>query len=165
MKLKTADLSDAYNDILQYAEPIFRDYGGRKTFGGRITTVKCHEDNVLVKTALSEPGDSRVLVVDAGGSLRRGMLGDNLAEMASKNGWSGIIMYGCIRDSEDIAKIDVGVKALGTMPLKSIKKGQGDRDIIVKFAGATFRPGDYLYADVDGIVVSPKELCLPPPKL
>ncbi|XP_032228306.1 putative 4-hydroxy-4-methyl-2-oxoglutarate aldolase isoform X2 [Nematostella vectensis] len=106
-----------------------------------------------------------VLVVDAGGSLRRGMLGDNLAEMASKNGWSGIIMYGCIRDSEDIAKIDVGVKALGTMPLKSIKKGQGDRDIIVKFAGATFRPGDYLYADVDGIVVSPKELCLPPPKL
>jgi regulator of ribonuclease activity A len=107
----------------------------------------------------------QVLVVDGGGSMRRGMLGDNLATMALQNGWSGIIMYGCIRDSDDISRINVGVKALGTMPLKSIKKGEGDRDKPVKFGSVTFTPGQFAYADIDGIVVSPKELTLPPPKL
>lgn len=97
--------------------------------------------------------------------MRRGMLGDNLATMGVNNGWSGVIMYGCIRDSEDISKIDIGVKALGTMPLKSLKKGEGDRDIPVKFAGVTYTPGQYAYADVDGVIVAPKELTLPPPKL
>ena len=97
--------------------------------------------------------------------MRRAMLGDNLAAMGVKNGWSGVIMYGCIRDAEDISEISLGVKALGTMPIKSIKKGEGNRDIPVKFGGVTFTPGQYLYADIDGVVVSPKELKLPPPKL
>ena len=105
-------------------------------------------------------------MVDGGASMRRGMLGDNLAAMALKNNWSGVIMNGCIRDSEDISRINIGVKALGTMPLKSVKKGAGDRDVAVQFSGVTFTPGHYVYADLDGIVVSPKELTLsPPPKL
>ena len=107
----------------------------------------------------------QVLVVDAGGSLRRGMLGDNLAAMAVKNNWAGVLMYGCIRDSEEIGQMKLGVRALGTMPLKSIKKGQGERDITVRFAGVNFTPGHYVYSDLDGIIVSPKELTLPPPKL
>lgn len=111
------------------------------------------------------PVYSQVLVVDAGGSLRCGMLGDNLAAMAVKNNWAGVLMYGCIRDSEEIGKMELGVRALGTMPLKSIKKGQGERDIPVRFGGVTFTPGHYAYSDLDGIIVSPKELTLPPPKL
>ena len=107
----------------------------------------------------------QVLVVDGGGSTRRGMLGDRLATLAVQNNWVGVIMNGCIRDSAEIAKIGVGVKALGTFPRKSEKKGFGERDIAVTFAGATFVPGHYLYADVDGIIVSPRELSLPPPKL
>ena len=107
----------------------------------------------------------QVLVVDAGGSLRCGMLGDNLAAMAVKNNWAGVLMYGCIRDSEEIGQMKLGVRALGTMPLKSIKKGQGERDITVRFAGVNFTPGHYVYSDLDGIIVSPKELTLPPPKL
>lgn len=97
--------------------------------------------------------------------MRRGMLGDNLAAMAVNNNWTGVLMYGCIRDSEEIGKMELGVAALGTMPLKSIKKGQGDRDIPVQFGGVTFTPGHYVYSDPDGIIVSPKELILPPPKL
>ena len=107
----------------------------------------------------------QVLVVDAGGSLRCGMLGDNLAAIAVKNNWAGVLMYGCIRDSEEIGQMKLGVRALGTMPLKSIKKGQGERDITVRFAGVNFTPGHYVYSDLDGIIVSPKELTLPPPKL
>lgn len=164
--MNTADLSDEYNDVLQYVEPnLFRNFGGRLKFGGKISTVKCHEDNVLVKKALSEDGNKRVLVVDAGGSLRCAMLGDNLAAMAVKNNWTGVIMYGCIRDSEEISKMDLGVAAMGTMPLKSIKKGQGEREIPVRFGGVTFLPGHFVYSDSDGIIVSPRELSLPPPKL
>lgn len=164
--MNVADLSDAYSDTLQYMEANFlRNYGGKAKFGGMISTLKCHEDNVLVKKALTEPGNKRVLVVDAGGSLRCGMLGDNLASLVMKNNWAGVVMYGCIRDSEEISRMDVGVKALGTMPLKSIKKGLGERDIAVRFGGVTFTPGHYLYADLDGIIVSPKELTLDQPKL
>lgn len=163
--MNTADLSDEYNDILQYVEPnLLRNYGGKTKFGGMISTLKCYEDNVLVKKALSEEGNKRVLVVDAGGSLRCGMLGDNLAAMAVKNNWTGVIMYGCIRDSEEIGKMDLGVAAIGTMPLKSIKKGQGDRDIPVRFGGVTFTPGHFVYSDFDGIIMSPRQLSLPPPR-
>lgn len=164
--MNVADLSDAYSDSLQYVEAnLFRNYGGKAKFGGMISTLKCYEDNLLVKGALNEPGNKRVLVVDAGGSLRCGMLGDNLASLAIKNDWAGVVMYGCIRDSEEISMMNVGVKALGTMPLKSIKKGLGERDIAVRFGGVTFTPGHYLYSDLDGIIVSPKELTLDQPKL
>ena len=154
MSFKTADLCDGNSDSLQICEPMFSSFGGRPRFSGRISTIKCFEDNSLVREAVAEPGDGRVLVVDAGGSRRCAMLGDLLAAKAAANGWSGVLMYGLIRDSADIAGMDLGVKALGTYPLKSVKKGIGERDVAVKFAGVTFVPGHYLYADEDGIVCS-----------
>ncbi len=154
MNFKTADLCDDHSATLQICEPIFSSYGGRARFFGRISTIKCFEDNSLVREAVAEPGDGRVLVVDAGGSLRCAMLGDLLAAKAVENGWSGVIMYGLIRDSVDIAGMDLGVKALGTFPLKSVKKGIGERDVGVRFAGVRFSPGSHVYADEDGIVCS-----------
>ncbi|XP_028410136.1 uncharacterized protein LOC114532755 [Dendronephthya gigantea] len=158
--MDTADLCDSYGDLLQYVEPIFRDFGRRTKFDGKISTVKCHEDNSCVKTALAEPGDGRVLVVDGGGSLRRALLGDNVAATALKNNWSGVIIYGCVRDTCQLEKIDLGVKALAQIPRKTEKKNVGMRDIPVTFAGVTFRPNEYVYADRDGIVVSDKKLTL-----
>ena len=154
MSFKTADLCDEYMDSLQICEPDFSDYGGRRRFFGQISTIKCFEDNSLVREAVAEPGEGRVLVVDAGGSRRCAMLGDLLAAKAVAKGWAGVLMYGLIRDSSDIAQMDLGVKALGTYPLKSVKKGVGERDVPVRFAGVSFNPGSYLYADEDGIVCS-----------
>lgn len=154
--LKTADLCDAHEDKLQIAEEIFGDYGGRAAFHGQIETVKAFEDNSLVRECVFEKGEGKVLVVDAGGSMRRAMLGDNLAAKAFENGWSGIVINGCIRDSADIAEMDLGVKALGTHPLKTEKKGLGERGVTVRIAGVDFVPGHYLYADEDGIVVAEK---------
>jgi len=154
MTLKTTDLCDEHSDDLRIMAPIFLDYGGVKAFGGLVSTVKVFEDNSLVRAAVEEPGKGRVLVVDGGGSLRCALLGDNLAELGRGNGWSGMVIYGCIRDSAAIAGIAVGVKALNTNPLKSVKKGEGERDVPVTFAGVTVHPGDYLYADQDGIVLS-----------
>ena len=154
MSFKTADLCDEYSDSVQICEPGFLDYGGRRRFFGQISTIKCFEDNSLVREAVAEPGEGRVLVVDAGGSRRCAMLGDLLAAKAVAKGWAGVLMYGLIRDSADIAQMDLGVKALGTCPLKSVKKGVGERDVAVRFAGVNFTPGAYLYADEDGIVFS-----------
>ncbi len=154
MSFKTADLCDAYSDQLQVCDPGFCSFGRRRRFAGRVSTIKCFEDNSLVREALAEPGEGRVLVVDAGGSMRCAMLGDMLAANAVANGWSGVIMNGLIRDSADIAGMDLGVKALGTHPLKSVKKGVGERDVPVRFAGVSFMPGDFVYADEDGIVCS-----------
>jgi regulator of ribonuclease activity A len=123
--------------------------------------VKCFENNPLVRKALEEQGQGRVLVVDGGASMRCALLGDNIAEMAYKNGWSGIIINGCIRDSEDISKMPLGVKALNTYPLKSSKRDLGLRDVPVTFASCTIKPNDWVYADLDGILVSPDELVLP----
>lgn len=158
MSFATADLYDEHGDKLQVALPLFRDYGARKIFHGRMATVKVHEDNSLVRSALEEKGEGRVLVVDGGESLRCALVGDILAQLGKDNGWAGIIISGCIRDSAVIATIDIGMKALGTHPRKSVKKGEGDRDIPVTFAGVTFIPGHYLYADEDGILVSAVKL-------
>lgn len=154
MELKTADLCDNYARVIQVAEPILQDYGKKLTFSGSITTVKVFEDNSLVRSVLEESGSGRVLVVDGGGSLRCALVGDQLAAMAAKNGWAGVVVYGCIRDSAAIAQINLGVKALNTHPLRSVKRGVGERDIPVKFAGILFRPGHFLYADEDGLVVA-----------
>lgn len=154
MTFQTADLCDALDHQARVATPMFRDYGGKRRFSGVIATVKCHEDNSLVRAALEQPGEGKVLVVDGGGSLRCALLGDMLAELGATNGWSGVIVYGCIRDSEAIARTALGVKALATHPRKSVKKGGGERDISVHFADTTFVPGEYLYADVDGILVT-----------
>jgi regulator of ribonuclease activity A len=151
---KTTDICDHFSEQIQIAEPLFRDFGACQSFYGPISTVKVFEDNVLVRQALEEQGDGRVLVVDGGGSLRHALMGDMLADMGAQNGWAGVVVFGALRDSSEIAKVAIGVKALATMPLKSLKKGEGDRDIPVRFAGVNFQPGDYLYADHDGIVTS-----------
>ena len=157
----TADLCDAHEGALHVLEPLFRQYGRLKAFDGPIATVKCHEDNSKVREALAEPGAGRVLVVDGGGSQRRALLGDMLGEMAVKNGWKGLLINGCIRDSEAINGLELGVYALGTIPLKTHKRGDGQRDVSLSFAGVTFRPGEHLYADPDGIVVAARPLDLP----
>ncbi len=158
MTYKTADLCDEYSDLLQVAEPIFGDFGGITSFSGAIATVKTFEDNSLVRKTLESAGDGRVLVVDGGGSMRCALLGDMLAQLAMDNDWRGVVVNGCIRDSEDIGDMPLGVKALDTHPLKSVKRDYGQTEVPVTFAGVTFTPGHYLYADLDGLVVSPEEL-------
>ena len=154
----TADLYDAHGETLRVLAPIFRDFGGARTFEGPVVTLKVHEDNSLVRSTLEEPGQGRVLVVDGGGSLRCALVGDNLAEIGVSNGWAGILVYGCIRDAEPIAKLSIGVKALATNPRKSVKKGVGERDVELRFAEVTIKPGEYLYADADGVVVADTRL-------
>lgn len=161
MSHATTDLCDAYADTLQIAEPMLGDFGGHEAFHGPITTVKVFEDNVLVRRALEEAGEGRVLVVDGGGSLRCALLGDRLAAMAADHGWAGVVVYGCIRDSAEIAGIPLGVKALTTHPMKSFKRGEGQRDTAVRFAGVSFEPGHYLYVDADGIVASHEAVAAP----
>lgn len=150
--MKTADLCDAHPDARVLA-PILRSFGGARSFSGRIATVKAHEDNTRVREALSEPGERRVLVVDGGGSTRCALVGDMLATLGQGSGWAGIVVYGCIRDSDVIATIALGVHALGTHPKKSEKRGEGQRDVPVTFGGVTFVPGEWLAADDDGVVV------------
>jgi regulator of ribonuclease activity A len=156
--IRTADLCDQFSDQLQICEPMFGDFGGQLQFGGQIATIKCFEDNSLVREMTGEPGNGRVLVVDAGGSLRRAVVGDMLGKKAVGNGWAGLIVYGCIRDCAALSTLPIGVKALGTHPVKTDKRGEGQRDLIVRFGGVTFRPGDWLYADEDGIVVARRQL-------
>ncbi|MCU0537644.1 MAG: ribonuclease E activity regulator RraA [Hydrococcus sp. Prado102] len=153
------DLLDANEALLEAGKirivaPLFRDYGGRIEFSGAIATIKIFEDNTLVREMLCESGNGRVLVVDGGGSLRCALLGDQLGALAVKNGWSGLVIYGAIRDAAALAKLPLGVKALNTYPLKSLKRGLGDRNLPVRFGEVTFAPGEWLYADSDGIIVS-----------
>jgi len=158
VQIHTADLCDQYASQIQVAAPLFTGYGAVRAFGGKIVTVKVFEDNVLVRAALTEPGAGQVLVVDGGGSLRCALVGDQLAHLAQTNGWAGILVYGCIRDAQAIAGIAIGVRALNTHPLKSIKRGEGQRDLPVTFAGITLHPGHYLYADEDGIIEAARQL-------
>ena len=154
----TSDLCDKYLDKLKYPDNIFRDYGKKIRFQGVISTVSCLEDNSKVKEALAEPGNGRVLVVNGGGSLKRALVGDQIASNALKNGWSGVVVHGCIRDSKEISEIDIGIKAISTTPRKTEKRGMGLRDVPVSFASVTFNPGEYLVADEDGIVVGEQSL-------
>jgi regulator of ribonuclease activity A len=158
MDFRTADLCDQFPDELEICEPLFRDYGGRRRFAGPIATIKCFEDNSRVRDLTAEPGHGRVLVIDAGGSTRRAVLGDLLAQKAVDNGWAGIVIYGCLRDSAAISAMPLGVKAIGTCPLKTDKRGEGQRDLPVRFAGVHWQPGHFAYADEDGIVVARRPL-------
>lgn len=157
-QIVTPDLCDQYPDLVQVVEPIFKNYGGRKAFGGEIVSIKCFEDNSLVKQQVATAGAGKVLVVDGGGSLRAALLGDMLAENAAANGWEGIIINGCIRDVDIISNTQLGVQALATYPMKTEKRGLGDLNIAVKFGGVTFQPGHYVYADNNGIIVSKQQL-------
>lgn len=157
--LLTTDLLDGHEDLvkdekLRVLSPIFQCYGGNMSFAGSIVTLKIFEDNSLVRTILGENGAGKVLVIDGGGSLRCALLGDQLAALAVKNGWEGLVIYGCIRDSAAINALPLGVRALNTHPLKTVKKNVGERDLPVTFGGVTLKPGEWLCADEDGVIVS-----------
>ena len=158
----TCDLCDAHkNDTdgdFRVLPPVFKDYGQRIKFAGQVSTVKCFEDNTLVKAAVDSPGLGRVLVVDGGASLRRALVGGNLGKAAAKNGWAGVVVDGCVRDSAELAACDVGIRALALMPWPTEKRNEGQKDVAVQIQGVWVRPGDWLYADEDGIVVSSKAL-------
>ena len=158
MPFATPDLCDEFGAEVRVAEPLFRDFGGVERFAGPIATLRVFEDNALVRRALEMPGGGRVLVVDGGGSLRSALVGGNLAALARENGWSGLVVYGCIRDAAEIASTPVGIKAIHAVPRRSAKAGVGERDVPVAFAGVTFTPGAWLYADRDGIVVAYRKL-------
>ncbi|WP_419536251.1 ribonuclease E activity regulator RraA [Endozoicomonas sp.] len=158
MSFTTPDLCDDFADKIQVVEPGFKSLGGKTIFGGEIVTIKCHEDNSMVREQVFSDGQGKVLVVDGGGSLRRALLGDMLAEQAVSNGWQGVVVYGCIRDVEVISQLQLGVHALATHPMKTDKKGLGEVNIPIRFHGTDFIPGHFLYADLNGIVVSAERL-------
>ena len=149
----TCDISDEMHPKAQYLNPVFQSFGKKNSFSGRIVTIKCYEDNSLVEEVLKTDGSECVLVIDAGASLKCAMMGDKRASDAIKNNWEGIIINGPIRDSAEINSMDIGIRALGTCPRKSIKKGAGKRDIDVTFSNVKFISGNYLYADEDGVIV------------
>ncbi len=156
----TPDLCDDFPDDIRVLEPLFNNYGGHKTFCGEVITIKCYEDNSLVKEEASKDGNGKIMVVDGGASLRRALLGDMIAENALKNGWAGFVIYGCIRDVDVIASLDLGVQAINTIPVKTEKRGIGDLNVPITFAGVTINPGEYIYADNNGIVVAHKQLSI-----
>jgi regulator of ribonuclease activity A len=158
MRRSVCDLCDDHPDEVSVAEPLFRDFGARTRFGGRIVTIRCHEDNSRVRDLVAEDGRGCVLVVDGGGSVRRSLLGDQLAAKAVVSGWEGILIFGAVRDVEVLAGMNLGIRALAAIPLKTDKKGVGERDLAVRFAGVDFEPGHHLYADANGIVVSARAL-------
>jgi regulator of ribonuclease activity A len=160
MTFSTPDICDEFASRVQVLEPLFRDYGGKHKFHGEIVTVKCHEDNSMVKSTLATAGQGKVLVVDGGGSLRCALLGDQLAAMAIENGWQGVLVNGCVRDVEILKDMMLGVRALESHPLKSEKRGEGEIGVIVRFAGVSFEPGQYLYADENGMLVAREKLAL-----
>jgi regulator of ribonuclease activity A len=163
MSFATTDLCDDHANLLEDGRlavlpPVFRQYGLRVQFSGRVTTLKVHEDNALVRAVLETPGDGNVLVVDGGGSLRRALVGGQLGLLAQDNGWAGIIVDGCIRDSEELNACDIGVRALAAHPQRSARKGAGERNLRVHIAGVPVSPGDWIYADADGILVAQQKL-------
>lgn len=153
MTFTTADLCDEQGDAVRVAEPVFRDYGGVRSFSGEVETLRVFEDNALVRAVLEDAGRGRVLVVDGGGSLRSALVGGKLAALAAANGWSGLVVYGAVRDLSELAGARVGIKALAACPRKSGKTGAGERGVPVSVAGLAIRPGEYLWADEDGVLV------------
>ena len=152
--VSTADLYDEHGDNLQSCSVQLRHYGGKPSFEGTITTIRCHRDNAMVKVTLTEPGAGRVLVVDGGGSLESALLGDLIAARAVANGWEGVVIHGAVRDVAALRDLPLGVLALGSNPRKSAKEGVGERDVVVSFGGVDFAPGQHLYADEDGILAT-----------
>lgn len=154
MQYNTSELCDLYADMIDVVEPLFANYGGRRSFGGMIQTIKCFEDNGLIRQVLSEPGVGKVLLVDGGGSARRALLDAELAVMAAENGWEGVVLYGSVRDVDTLEDFDIGIQAVNAIPVGADDQGFGEVDVPVNFAGVTFLPGDHLYADSTGIILS-----------
>jgi regulator of ribonuclease activity A len=153
----TADVCDREGSLAVVAEPVFRDYGGRVAFAGPAATVRVLDDNRLVRRLVESPGNGRVLIVDGGGSMRCALLGDNLGRLAADHGWAGVIIFGCVRDTQGLAALPIGIKALATHPAASSKQGAGELDVAVTVAGITIAPGAYVTADADGVVITRSE--------
>lgn len=153
--IPTADLYDEHGDALASCDVQFKQFGARARFQGEIVTVRCHEDNALLKKVLGEPGRGKVVVVDGDGSLHCALMGDVMAALAASNGWEGVVIHGAVRDVAALAKLDIGIKALGSNPRKSSKHGTGQHNVPVSFGGAVFSPGAQLVSDEDGVVVLP----------
>jgi regulator of ribonuclease activity A len=163
MSFATTDLCDDNPNLIDDGRlaalpPVFRHFGKHVRFSGRVTTVKVHEDNALVRAVLETPGDGHVLVIDGGGSMRRALVGGQLGLLAQDNGWAGIVVDGCIRDTDELNACEIGVRALGAHPQKSSKRGAGERNLRVYIAGVPVSPGDWIYADADGILVAQQKL-------
>lgn len=163
MSFASCDICDANEDKLASGElaalpPVFKSYGATIKFSGPATTLKAFEDNGMVRTVLETPGNGHVLVIDGGGSLRCALVGGNLAVLAEKNGWAGIVVHGCIRDVDEINACNIGVRALAAMPVKSIKRGGGEQNLRISIAGVAVSPGDWIYADADGVLVARQQL-------
>ena len=158
MQYNTSELCDIYLETVDVVEPMFANFGGRNSFGGEVTTVKCHEANGLLRDVLQRNGEGKVLIIDGGGSLRRALLDFNLAEIALDNGWEGIIVYGCLRDVDSIDELDIGIQALASIPVLASDNTDGEVDVPINFGGVTFLPEDHVYADSTGIILSPEPL-------
>ena len=159
MNFATADLCDAHEDqldagTLRVLDPVFTRFGRASCFGGEVVTIKVFEDNTLVRATLEEKGTGRVLVVDGGGSLRCALVGGNLTRLAEKNGWAGMVVFGCVRDTLELNECNLGMVALATHPQRSQKRGGGERDLPVRLPGSVVRPGEWIYADSDGVLVA-----------
>ena len=160
MFIDTSELCDLYAEQVEVVEPIFSSFGGVSNFYGKVTTVKCFESNGLIAEVLEENGEGRVLVVDGGGAVRRGLIDAELAQLAVDNGWEGIIVYGAVRQIQQLENLDIGIHALAPIPVSADESSAGESDIPVNFGGVTFFPEDYIYADLTGIILSQEPLDL-----
>ncbi|CAM3562257.1 Regulator of ribonuclease activity A [Vibrio aerogenes CECT 7868] len=158
MEYNTSALCDIYSDQVDVVEPMFSNFGGRASFAGQITTVKCFEDNGLIREVLEQEGSGRVLLVDGGGSLRRALVDAELAALGEENEWEGIVVYGCVREVDDLDEMNIGIQALASIPVGAVGQSVGEVDVPVNFGSVTFIPEDYLYADNTGIILSQEPL-------
>ncbi|NMP33542.1 ribonuclease E activity regulator RraA [Thalassotalea sp. M1531] len=158
MEYNTSELCNIYADLIDVLEPIFSNYGGRNSFGGKVVTVKCFENNGLIRETLTHDGEGKVLVIDGGGSTRRALIDIDIAELANTNNWEGIVCYGSVRDVDLIEELDIGIQGLVSIPVGASTTDTGESDLAINFAGVTFLPDDHIYADNTGIILSPEPL-------
>ncbi|MGF1713467.1 ribonuclease E activity regulator RraA [Photobacterium chitinilyticum] len=158
MEYNTSELCDIYLDQVDVVEPMFSSYGGRSSFGGQVTTIKCFEDNGLIRDVLQQSGVGRVLLIDGGGSLRRALVDAEIAQLAASNEWEGLIVYGCVRNVDELDEVEVGIQAMASIPVGADQQEIGEVDVAVNFGGVTFLPEDHIYADTTGVILSPEPL-------
>jgi regulator of ribonuclease activity A len=158
MEYNTSELCNIYADLIDVVEPIFCNYSGRSSFGGQVVTIKCFENNGLIQQVVSTNGKGKVLVIDGGGSTRRALIDLSIAEIATKNGWEGIVCYGSVRDVDALEELDLGIQGLVSIPVGASDQDIGESDVAINFAGVTFLPDDHIYADNTGIILSPEPL-------
>ncbi|MBE0366588.1 ribonuclease E activity regulator RraA [Pseudoalteromonas sp. MMG013] len=160
MDYSTSDLCDHFADVVDVLEPMFINFGGQTAFCGRIKTIKCFENNELIRSTLEQDGSDTILLIDGGGSTRRALIDIDLAELAVENNWQGIIVYGAIRHVDELEECNIGIQAISSTPVSADSEGAGEHGVPVNFAGVSFFDDDYLYADSTGIIISAEELIL-----